>query len=83
MLNKLLVLTFIRTIILPPPTPYITRLAINIIIVVATTHVNNPRKNATRDIRKVGLRPKRLLSFPKVGIAAAIPRRYESQSMYS
>jgi len=64
-----------RIIIPPPPVPCTALPAISILTEVATPHINDPRKNIARDIRRASLRPKRSLILPQEGIDAAEARR--------
>ena len=60
----------------PPPIPWITLPASNILMLIARAAINDPTKNTMLANRMTGFRPNMSLTFPHVGVAAAAASRY-------
>lgn len=76
MLNKSLIQIFTKMIRPPPPIPWITLPAINMLMLMLTAAISDPTKNTILATRTTGFRPKISLIFPHDGVAAAAARRY-------
>ena len=60
----------------PPPIPWTTLPAINMLMLMARAAINDPTKKTMLATRMTGFRPKMSLTFPHVGVAAAAASRY-------
>lgn len=74
-LNKSLMQILANMIKPPPPIPWITLAAINILILILRAAIKDPAKKMILANSMMGFRPQISLNFPHVGVDAAAARR--------
>lgn len=74
-LNRSLIQILAKMIKPPPPIPWITLAAINILILILKAAIRDPTKNIILANSMIGLRPQMSLNFPHVGVDAAAANR--------